>query len=106
LERDVGLCIPTDGVAPQNTAENQRVISKDTSDCSCMDIQVLVPDVSGTIGGPTVATSTMGKAYKVAKISSVQQQHTDVEPTRLASVRRILVQRGFSQTVATRIIGQ
>jgi hypothetical protein len=66
-----------------------------------MDIQVLVPDASGTIGGPALATYTLRKASKTAKISSVQQQH--VGPTHLASVQKILVQRGFSQTVATRI---
>jgi hypothetical protein len=38
LERDVRVCIPADGVDPQNTAENQRVISKVSTDCSSMDI--------------------------------------------------------------------
>jgi hypothetical protein len=52
-----------------------------------------------------LATPVMDKATKAAKHKNtvVLQQHPDVRPTRLAVVREMLVERGFSDTVAERM---
>jgi hypothetical protein len=103
LESDVLVRIPSDSADPEDFSKDQRVISQSSSDCTSMDNQVLVSDASRTAGGSTLSTSTMGKAPEAAKITGVLQQHTDARPSRLATVRGLLVDRGFSNTAAERI---
>jgi integrase len=103
LGRDGRLRLSANDPVADGSRKDSTVNSKDPSHSSSMAGKGVVPGSSRVARRSSLETPSMGQVATATEVAGLQHEPPGARPSRLASVRGILRQTGFSDAVAERI---
>lgn len=105
LGRNVGLRLPPSSHSSQDAAQDRPLPLLRHSNSAGLAQVPLVPRSAGALRGSSSSTTGSTQSAQAAEVPGLPQTTSGLQPSRLASVGRLLEGRGFSKAVASRIAG-